>query len=102
MELIYFILKSAGIGLVSGLAVGFISKKISKLIVFFIALAFILLQVAVYNGYIQVDWLYWKDTALNFIDKTEIPATSLKEIVLRNLPFSISALVGFIYGFKKG
>lgn len=102
MDIIIFILKSAGIGLLSGVAVGFISKKISKILVFFIALAFILVQLAIYNGYIQIDWLSWKDTALDAVKNTKLPTTSIKNIILRNIPFSLAAVVGFIFGFKKG
>jgi uncharacterized membrane protein (Fun14 family) len=102
MEAILFILKSGGIGLLSGVAVGFISKKLSKILVFFIALAFILLQVAIYNGYLNVDWLSWKDTAVEVVKQTKLPTSSIKDIILRNIPFSIAALVGFVFGFKKG
>lgn len=102
MEMIVFILKSAGIGLLSGVAIGFISKKISKIMVFFIALTFILIQVAIYNGYIQIDWLSWKDTALEAVRNTKLPTSSIKDILMRNIPFSVAAIVGFIFGFKKG
>ena len=102
MEVILFALKSGGIGLLSGVAVGFISKKVSKIMVFFIALAFILLQVAIYNGYIDVDWLSWKDTAVEVVKQTKLPTASIQDIVLRNIPFSIAALIGFVFGFKKG
>ena len=102
MEVILFALKSGGIGLLSGVAVGFISKKISKIMVFFIALAFILLQVAIYNGYINVDWLSWKDTAVEVVKQTKLPTASFQDIILRNIPFSIAALIGFVFGFKKG
>ena len=102
MDVILFALKSGGIGLITGMAVGFISKKVSKIFVFFLGLAFILIQVAVYNGYIQVDWLSWKDTAVEMIKQTKLPTSSFLDIVLRNLPFSIAAIIGFIFGFKKG
>lgn len=102
METILFILKSGGIGLISGIAIGFISKKISKIAVFLLALAFILIQVAVYNGYIEIDWLSWKDTAIETVKQTKLPTISLKNIILRNIPFSIAAISGFILGFKKG
>lgn len=97
-----FILKSGGIGLLSGITVGFISKKASKILVFFIAFTFILLQIAIYNGYVHIDWLSWKDTAMNVVKNANISPTSVKEIILRNLPFSIAAIIGFIFGFKKG
>ena len=102
MDILLFILKSAGIGLLTGIAVGFVSKKISKIAVFFIAVAFIALQLAIYNGYIHIDWLSWKDTAVEVVRQTEIPTTTIIDILLRNLPFSIGAVVGFIFGFKKG
>ena len=102
MDAILFVLKSGGIGLLSGVAVGFISKKVSKIAVFFLAVGFVLIQVAIYNGYIEIDWLSWKDTAVEAIKQTKLPTASMKDIVMRNIPFSIAALVGFIFGFKKG
>lgn len=101
-DIILFFLKASGIGLLAGIVVGFISKKVSKILVFFIALVFILVQVAVYNGYIEVDWLSWKDTAVEIAKQTKLPTSSIKEIILRNIPFSIAAIVGFLFGFKKG
>jgi uncharacterized membrane protein (Fun14 family) len=102
LEPILFALKSGGIGLLSGIAVGFISKKVSKIIVFFLAVGFILLQLAIYNGYIHIDWLTWKDKAVDVVQKADLTTGSIKEIILRNIPFSIGAIVGFIFGFKKG
>jgi len=102
MDAIIFALKSGGIGLLSGIAVGFISKKVSKIMVFMIALAFILIQVAIYNGYISVDWLSWKDTAVEMAKRTKIPTASIQNIIMRNIPFSVAAIIGFIFGFKKG
>ncbi|MCW8850009.1 MAG: FUN14 domain-containing protein [Melioribacteraceae bacterium] len=102
MDAIIFALKSGGIGLLSGIAVGFISKKVSKIMVFMIALAFILIQVAIYNGYISVDWLSWKDTAVEMAKRTKLPTASIQNIIMRNIPFSVAAIIGFIFGFKKG
>jgi uncharacterized membrane protein (Fun14 family) len=102
MDAVIFALKSGGIGLLSGIAIGFISKKISKIMVFMIALAFIITQVAIYNGYISVDWLSWKDTAVEMAKQTKISTASIQNIILRNIPFSVAAIIGFIFGFKKG
>lgn len=102
MDPIIFIAKTALIGLITGFIIGYLSKKISKLALFVIVLIVILSQVAIYNGYIQIDWLYWKDTAVQAIKSTKLPTSSLKEIALRNLPFSIAGLFGFIWGFVKG
>ena len=51
---------------------------------------------------LQVDWLYWKDTAVEAVKHAKIPSVSIKEIAMRNLPFSIGAIIGFIFGFSKG
>jgi len=102
IDSLIFALISGGIALISGIALGLISKKISKIFVFFLVLAFILIQVAIYNGYVQIDWLSWKDTALKVVEQTNMPTASMPDIILRNLPFSIAALVGFVFGFKKG
>ena len=80
MDAIIFALKSGGIGLLSGIAIGFISKKVSKVIVFMIAVAFILIQVAIYNGYLNIDWLTWKETAVEMVKQTKIPTASLQSI----------------------
>jgi len=102
MEEIIFALKSGGIGLISGIAVGFISKKVSKILVFFVAVAFILIQIAIYNGYFEVDWLSWGNKAVDLVKDADIPTNSLKELFVRNAPFAIAALIGFIFGFKRG
>ena len=102
MDAIIFALKSAGIGLLSGLIIGFISKKVSKILVFMIAAAFILIQLAIYNGYLNIDWLTWKDTAVEIVKQTKIPTASLQSVIMRNVPFSVAAIIGFLFGFKKG
>ncbi|MCP5064642.1 MAG: hypothetical protein GY936_19575 [Ignavibacteriae bacterium] len=101
-----FLLKTIAIGLIAGLVVGFLSKKVSKLAIFFALLIVVLLQVAAYKGYINIDWLSWKDTAVevvkNTVKNTEIPTESIKVILLKNVPFSIAAIIGFVFGFIKG
>jgi uncharacterized membrane protein (Fun14 family) len=102
MEEIIFALKSGGISLISGIAVGFISKKVSKILVFFVAVAFILIQIAIYNGYLEVDWFSWGNKAVDLVKDVDIQTNSLKELIVRNAPFAVAALIGFIFGFKKG
>lgn len=101
-----FLLKTIAIGLIAGLVVGFLSKKVSKLAIFFALLIVVLLQVAAYKGYINIDWLSWKDTAVevvkNTVKNTEISTDSIKVILMKNVPFSIAAIIGFVFGFKKG
>jgi len=101
-----FLLKTIAIGLIAGVIVGFLSKKVSKLAIFFALLIVVLLQVAAYKGYINIDWLSWKDTAIDVVKhtvkNTEISTESIKVILMKNIPFSIAAIIGFIFGFKKG
>lgn len=101
-DTLIFILKIVGLGLLTGVIIGLIFKKVSKLLVFTIAIVLILAQLAVYNGYFQIDWLFWKDTAVEVVKNSQIPSSSIKEIAMRNLPFSIGAIIGFIFGFSKG
>ena len=102
MNELSFILKSGGIGLISGIAVGFISKKVSKILVFFIAAVFILIQVAVYNGYFQFDWISWGHKAIDYVKDAEIQTGSIENLIYRNVPFAVGSVLGFIFGFKKG
>lgn len=102
MDELSFILKSGAIGLLSGIVVGFISKKISKVIVFFIAVVFILIQVAVYNGYFQFDWILWGHKAIDLVKDTEIPTSSIEKLIYRNALFAVGSIIGFLFGFKKG
>ena len=105
-EAIPFILKTIAIGFIAGLVVGFLSKKVSKLVIFFALLIIVVLQVAAYKGYIHIDWLSWKDTAVGVVKNTvknaEVSTDSIKNIFMKNIPFSIAAIIGFIFGFKKG
>ncbi len=106
MDALPFILKTALIGLVTGLVVGFLSKKVSKLIIFFALLIVVVLQIAAYKGFIDIDWLSWKDTAVDVVKNTvknaNVSTDSIKDIFMKNVPFSIAAIIGFIFGFKKG
>jgi len=39
---------------------------------------------------------------VDLVKDVDIPTNSLKELIVRNTPFAVAALIGFIFGFKKG
>jgi uncharacterized membrane protein (Fun14 family) len=93
-----------GFGGVAGAAVGYAAKKLTKLAAFVLGGVFILLQILVYVGFIEVHWeqvqrtaeTVWKDPAgLTLADKAW-------GIVSANLPFGGGFIAGFALGFKLG
>ncbi len=70
--MVIFALKSGGIGLLSGIVIGFISKKISKIMVFMIAASYLFLfKLQFIMDIYSFDWLSWKDTAVEMAKQTK-------------------------------
>jgi uncharacterized membrane protein (Fun14 family) len=55
-----------------GYTTGYAMKKIGKAVAFLVGITFIALQTGVYAGYIDVDWLKIKDSALKQIDAVRL------------------------------
>lgn len=101
-DMLPFYLKTGLFGLLTGFTIGFALKKISKVAVFILGLILIVVQIMVYNGYIQVDWLQVQDITQGYIGDNDISGDKVKGILMINLPFTATALIGFLFGFKKG
>ena len=101
-NLFHFSIKTAVIGFIGGLVIGFVSKKITKIFVILLIIGLVLFQLSVFNGYLQIDWITWKDTAEHLYAQNTSSIKSVKQIVIGNLPFFVSAIAGFFIGFKKG
>lgn len=90
-------------GGVVGLAVGYTTKKIGKIVLLGIGLIVILLQVLAYSELIQIDWGAVQNAAT---DAWETPDGTLAdrgwEVVTNNLPFGGGFVAGFALGFKMG
>lgn len=101
-EFVPFALKTVTFGLITGFAMGFALKKLSKLLVFVLGLLLIGIQVLAYNGVIDIDWLSLETSANSVLDQKEEIWETIKNILMINLPFATTALAGFVIGLKKG
>lgn len=103
-EYIPFLLKTAAIGFVIGFVLGILFKKVTKMVVFLLILVFILIQYLIYNGIIDIDWLSIEQvTTTMFQDKTkDIDTSPVQTFFMANLPYTITGIIGFLLGVKKG
>ena len=93
-----------GFGGVAGVVVGYAVKKVTKLVALFLGLAFILVQVLAYKGFISVHWDavqssaegVWTDPqGMTLVDRAWA-------ILSAHLPFGGGFVTGFAIGFKLG
>jgi len=98
------IMPSLGFGGAAGFAVGYTAKKVTKLLALLLGCAFILLQLAAYEGFITVHWDTVQSTAAH-VWTGPSGATLLDQfwdIVTANLPFGGGFVAGFAIGLKLG
>lgn len=86
-------------GLLTGFIVGFLFKKISKAVIFIIILLFVLSQFMAFQGYISLDLADLGTAAASGVKGIE--SARLERLFTQNIPFSLAAIAGFIFGFKK-
>jgi len=95
-------LPSLGFGGAAGFAVGYTAKKVTKLLALLLGCAFILLQLAAYEGFVTVNWDAVQNSAAHAWTAPD-GATLLDrfwEIVTANLPFGGGFVAGFAIGLK--
>ncbi|MBN2570585.1 MAG: FUN14 domain-containing protein [Ignavibacteriales bacterium] len=100
-ELLFY-LKTAGFGLLTGFVIGYLFKKVAKFAILVIAIILIGSQLMLFNGLFDIDWLTIETTAKDIITEQGWTFESVKQIFLSNLPFGIGAIIGFLFGLKKG
>jgi uncharacterized membrane protein (Fun14 family) len=95
---------SLGFGGAAGLVVGYTAKKITKLLALLLGCAFILLQLAAYEGLITVNWSVVQSTVENIWANPQgvTLADRLWDILTANLPFGSGFVAGFAIGLKLG
>jgi uncharacterized membrane protein (Fun14 family) len=93
-----------GFGGVAGAVVGYTAKKLTKLVAIMLGVLFILVQVLVYVGFIEVHWDAVQQTAQKaWQDPNGVTLADRAWSVVRgNLPFGGSFVAGFALGFKLG
>ena len=98
------IVPSLGFGGAAGLAVGYTAKKVTKLLALLLGGAFILLQLAAYEGFVTVNWDAVQGTAAHvWADPQGATLVDrLWEVVTANLPFGSGFVAGFALGLRYG
>ena len=96
-------LSGLGFGGLVGAAVGYASKKVTKLVALILGLCFILVQAMVFMGWIDVDWVAVQSSAESaWHGQGHTLGQQAWRILTANLPFGSGFLAGFLIGFKIG
>ncbi len=101
-EAIIFLLKTAGLGFVTGFVFGYLFKKVSKIILFLAAVAVVLVFVLGHNEILDIDWLALKEKGKEFFDEYFHRYSDRFRVFLRNVPFTVGLIIGALIGLKKG
>lgn len=97
-------LSGLGFGGLTGAAVGYTAKKFTKLAALILGLAFILIQLMVYQGWIDIDWGSVQSAAEQTVN-SEQGRSAMQgawEMLTQNLPWGGGFVAGFALGFKLG
>lgn len=97
-------LAGLGFGGLTGAAVGYTAKKVTKLAAIILGLAFILVQVMVYQGWLDVDWTAVQSATEQAVNSEEGRSALERawEVLTNNLPWGGGFVGGFALGFKLG
>lgn len=101
VEVLTPLLTQLGVGGVAGLCVGYALKKIGKLVAILLGLAFLGLELLAYKGIISIDYSALEVWAKEIIGQVGV-AEGVLTVIIGNLPFTASFLVGFAIGLKMG
>jgi len=101
-DVIITLLKTAGLGLLTGFVFGFLFKKIAKIVLFLVALVVVLVVVLGHNEILQIDWLSTKEQFQAFFDNHFEQYSERMRIFMQNTPFVIGLIIGGLVGLKKG
>jgi uncharacterized membrane protein (Fun14 family) len=101
VEILTPLLTQLGVGGIAGLCTGYALKKIGKLIAIILGLAFIVLELLAYRGIISINYSALQDWANGVIGQVG-QAEGILTVIIGNLPFAASFLVGFAIGLKLG
>ncbi len=109
-EISGLLLKTVGLGLLTGFVFGYLFKKVTKIIFFLIAIAVVLVFILGHNEILDIDWLATKDSFQHVFDRyigdeveNQVQQYSERmKVILSNLPFTISLIIGVFVGLSKG
>jgi uncharacterized membrane protein (Fun14 family) len=90
-----------GIGGFGGICVGYLIKKVAKIVAFFIGLCFLGLQYLAFEGIISINYGALENWAGNIVSGAGA-LEGLLVSMIANLPFASSFILGLTFGLKKG
>ena len=97
VEVLNPLLFQLGSGAVAGFVVGYALKKIAKVLLVLLGLAFVALQYLQYTGFIEIRY----DKILQSV-QTLTEGFTLPAFLTANIPLTGSFIMGFGLGLKKG
>ena len=97
---IQFILFTALTGFIIGFVATYLGLKISKFLLIVGVILLIIFYVFV-NGNFQFDWNSIYETFTTKKDIFGYGVSSIRNLLMRNIPLTIGVIIGIIYGFKK-
>ncbi len=97
-------LSGLGFGGLTGAAVGYTAKKFTKVAALIIGVSFILVQLMVHQGWIDVDWGAVQTATEGAVNSQQGRSLLQKgwDILTANLPWGGGFVAGFVLGFKMG
>ena len=90
-----------GVGGLGGLCVGYAIKKVAKIVAVIVGLFFLGLEYLAYQGIINIDYVGLENWARNVVSGASALEGVLR-VMIANLPFAGSFVVGFAAGIKMG
>jgi uncharacterized membrane protein (Fun14 family) len=101
VEILTPLLTQLGVGGIAGLCTGYALKKVGKLIAIVLGIAFLVLEILAYKGIISINYSALQDWANGVIGQVG-QLEGVFSVIIGNLPFAASFLVGFAIGLKMG
>lgn len=99
---ILFLAKTVGLGLLIGFVIGYLFKKISKLIVVILAIVIITFLLLGHNEVFSFDWLAITNQSEALFNPYFEEYSDTARKWLRNTPFAIGLVIGGLWGLSKG
>jgi uncharacterized membrane protein (Fun14 family) len=93
-----------GFGLVAGFAVGYALKKLGKVFAVVLGLAFVLVQLLAYGGFVTVHWTEVQARVDPLFDRDSLGSAwhGLLGVLTYNLAFAGAFVPGLVVGLKRG
>lgn len=84
-----------------GFALGYASRKVFRIALIFVALAFIAVQILVSTGHVSIDWLGVNSKLNEWIFNVK-QNESVTGFLTQRIPSAAALLAGCVLGFKRG